>query len=302
MRNLTTLGMTFSQGLKRSLVGIVLVLMFVGIAGAEHEDRSIADHIGNDVYRGQCNDDRSPTEMTHATARVANAFGVQVKACRVDGDMNAWADPRYAGVIWYTKSLVDEIQKYYVRNYRQVLEFIAAHEIGHLVHFTWGRVRESQGQTITEPPEIHSLPSITLRPATSCGFLLFDPVACANWHRITWQATVNSQINVVNGVLAVWRHWFEVDQSTLEHDRRSEMFADCIAGSHLARMAEGLDMVARAVLTAVIEIGAETPHGTHPTPLDRLTATYHGTAGVHFDTLDIVDWCEGLLEVDTRLD
>ena len=77
-----------------------------------------------------------------------------------------------------------------------------------------------------------------------------------------------------------------------EHDRRSEMFADCIAGSYLARTAEGLDMVARAVLTAVIDMGTETPHGTHPTPLDRLTATYHGVAGVHFDTFDIVDWCE----------
>ena len=93
-----------------------------------------------------------------------------------------------------------------------------------------------------------------------------------------------------------------MEQIELEHDRRSEMFADCIAGSHLARTAEGLDMVAETVLTAVIELGAEIPHGTHPTRLDRLTATYHGTAGVHFDTLDIVDWCEILLGVDTRLD
>ena len=177
--------------MKRSLVSIVLVLMFVGVAGAEHEDDSIADHIGDDVYRGQCDDDRSPTEMTHATERVANAFGVQVKSCRVDGDMNAWADSRYAGVIWYTESFVDWVQRSYGRNYRHVLELIAAHEIGHLVHFTWGRVRESQGQTIAEPPEIRSLTPITLFPATSCGFLLFDAVACVNWHRITWQATIN---------------------------------------------------------------------------------------------------------------
>ena len=284
----------------KTFAAIALLVIVAGIASANHEDYSIAEYIGDDVYRGHCRDDRSPTEMTYATERVAAAFGIQVKACHVDAELWAWADSRYAGVIWYTKSFVDHVRKTSGQDYRAVLELVAAHEIGHLVHHSWGRVRAAQGQTIAEPPQISELPLIGLPRATSCGFLLFDSVACANWHRITWENYINAQIVVVNVVLEQWQHWFEVEQTHLEFDRRSEMFADCIAGFHLAESAAADYMVAHTVLSSVVDVGLGTPHGTHPTAIDRITATYHGVAGVHFEVPDIVDWCEVLLDVDTR--
>ena len=309
--------------MKKLLISIVLALVSAGVASAVNpptpngallggdlleEDYTIADLIGDDVYRGYCSDDRRPTEMTYATERVSEAFGIQVKACNCadhpgmgrncNNDFNAFADSRYAGVIWYTKRLVDDVKRDYRDHYRHVLEFVAAHEIGHLVHFKFG-VTRPPAQTIPEPPVITELLPIVLPPVTSCGFLMFDSVGCANWYRITWEQTLNAQF----AAFLIWWELFWEDQGIVDHGRRLEQFSDCIAGSYFAESAAGLgDEVVNNVIRNVIRVGAETPHGTHPTDMDRITATYHGVAGIHFDTSGIVNWCLDFLLIDTRSD
>ena len=309
------------------LTSSIMALALAGVASAAdqlpqgaligedvlNEDYTVADLIGDHVYRGYCSDDQQSTEMTDATESVSEAFGIQVKACSCadhpemgtacDNDFNAFADSRYEGVIWYTKRLVDDVKRDYSDHYRHVLEFVAAHEIGHLAHFELfdllGIVVPSARQTIPDPPVITELLPIALPPARSCGFLLFDPVTCANWFRLTWEQMLNDQFA---GFLIWWRLYWE-EQNVVDYSRRLEQFSDCIAGSYFAESAAGLgDETVNDVIRNVIRVGAETPHTTHPTDLDRVTATYHGVAGIHFGTSSIVNWCSDFFLIDTRSD
>lgn len=276
-------------------------------------DYTVAGLIGDDTYRGYCSDDQQPTEMTDATERVSEAFGIQVKACNCvdhpemgrncNNEFNAFADSRYAGVIWYTKRLVDDVERDYRSHYRHVLEFIAAHEIGHLVHFELldllGIVVPSARQTVPDPPIIQELLPIVLPPVTSCGFLMFNSVDCANWYRITWEQMLNAQFA---GFL-LWWELFWAEQGIVDYSRRLERFSDCIAGSYFVESAADLGAkVVNDVMHNVIKAGAEIPHTTHPTAMDRITATYHGVAGLHFGTSSIVNWCADLFLIDTRSD
>ena len=220
-----------------------------------------------------------------------------------NNDFNAFADSDYAGVIWYTNRLVDVIKRDYEDHHKHVLEFVAAHEIGHLVHFELfdllGIVVPSTAQTIPDPPVIQELFPILLPPVTSCGFLIYNSVGCANWYRTTWEQMLNAQFVLF---LAWWELFWE-EQGIVDIRRRLEQFSDCIAGSYFAEAAADLgDETVNDVIRNVIKVGAETPHTTHPTDIDRVTATYHGVAGIHFDTSSIVNWCSDFFLIDTRSD
>ena len=309
------------------LTGSLLAFVFAGTVGAAdqlprgaligkdvlNEDYTIADLIGEDVYTGRCSDDLQRTEMAYATERVSEAFGIQVKACNCadhpwmgnecNYDFNAFADSHYKGVIWYTNRLVDDIKRDYAAHYRHVLEFVAAHEIGHLTNFELfdllGIVVPPAQRTISDPPIIQELLPVVLPPVTNCGFLIFDSIGCANWYRITWEQMLNDQFNV----FLYWWELFWAEQDIVDPSRRLEQFSDCIAGSYFAESAVGLgDKVVNDVMDNVIRVGAEMPHGTHPTDIDRVTATYHGVAGMHFGTSSIVNWCSDFFLIDTRSD
>lgn len=345
--------------MKRLLMGMLLALAFPGIAGALDfqapqgallgydwldGDWTVADAIGGHEYEGPCRDDLRPTAMTRATERVSEGFGVGVKSCNCldipgqdDPDcndvFNAYASACCRGVIWYTDSLVNAVQAYYGDSAGHVLELIAAHEIGHLVHFElvhFGGFPLPPLPTVP-PPSIDPVnraleelvafasrgSSFTLGHVGGCGYLSSDAVGCAEWFREEWErglqasqaahaaglAMLEARMYEVWAAYEAWRDAYEADQLNADYGRRLEQIADCIAGSWFAESASDLDEDAVVdVIDMVIEAGAEMPHSTHPTDLDRVTATYHGVAGVHFGAEHIVNWCFDFIEIDTRSD
>ena len=349
--------------MKRLLMGTLLALAFPGIAGALDfqgpegallgydwldGDYTVADVIGGHEYEGPCRDDLRPTAMTRATERVSEGFGVGVKSCNCldipgqdDPDcndvFNAYASWCCRGVIWYTDRLVNAVQAYYGDSAGHVLELVAAHEIGHLVHFElvhFGGSPLPPPQTVAEPSfdlvatllgDLLSFAAAGpfagyygyLHPVTDCGYLWSDGVGCADWYRRHWEeqlaarqaafaAALAEKRAAMLATLAAFEEWsaaFEADQLNADYRRRLEQIADCIAGSWFAGLASGLDEdEVGDVIDMVIEVGAEMPHSTHPTDLDRVTATYHGVAGVHFGVEHIVNWCFDFIEIDTRSD
>lgn len=247
-------------------------------------------------------------------------------------DFNAYAHAAHRGVIWYSDTLVDVVETRYGDNADYVLPLIVAHEIGHLVHF---EIVSFDGWPVPPAPTVPppstslielSLEGLLLLAVTGPSLFLASPVGCAptetplecaQWFHRDYQVTLQAKQAAHAADLRAaaqrlldswdifkdWQDDYEADQLNADYGRRLEQVADCFAGYWFADSASDLgEREITDVMDMVIEAGAEMSDSTHPTDLDRVTATYHGVAGAHFGVVGIVGWCLDFIGIDTRSD
>ena len=283
----------------------IVVLLLAGVTWAG--DTSVRERIGSDKYHGSCN---SISEMRSAALKVSELFNVDIKACNCADNrkmnqecnnmINAFADPDYKGVIWYTDDLVSHVKDEYGRDYESLLELVVAHEVAHLVHFDMGYEKWTTGQTILEPPSDVPTPRVPVPTGRdhSCWYDLFGAYVCdVAQSLLNYYYRILAEQTILEEFLENWQNYFSFDQYYLAHDRKLEMFSDCVAGAYFAQQYNEEEKATK-MLHLLIELGEDSDHGTHPDWESRITATYHGVAASHFNVDSIVSWCSILLPAE----